>query len=320
MSTSSTTTTTRIMQLLSSLFLSICLVHYMIPVPIVSSFTPQSQLFQNHVSLTNHRSQSSSSPVLLPSLDVIVTAATRRRHPVRSPTSSSLKAVVDPPMLPASDHQDDKRKKKKEDEWTPVNGGFLPNFLRRRRKTTSATSITTATTTTTKALSVDENLKSKSKQKKTVTTIPNVTTIDNILDYKSIVVDEEKSIVVVRFFASWCRSCKASEPSFRNMVSRFSSSAEQGIDDGHGEQHGVKFVMVQLTKDTAYLQEGLGVPSIPYVHVYHPEGGLVEESKFSKGYYADFTRVLESYIAGSCDVPPEEDMSDDDDDVVGAFE
>merc|ERR1711935_812806 len=137
--------------------------------------------------------------------------------------------------------------------------------------------------------------------------------IDNIMDYKSIVVDEEKSIVVVRFFASWCRSCRASEPLFKNMVSRYSPSSASS--DG---ERPVKFVMVQLTKDTAYLQEGLGVPSIPYVHVYYPECGLVEESKFSKGYYGDFTPVLESYIAGSCDLPLEEEVGDDD--VEGVFE
>jgi len=223
-------------------------------------------------------------------------------------------------MVPASDHQDDKRKKKDDDktndeignsggdEWTPMNGGFLPNILRRRRKTTVATATSTKGT-----LSTTKEDKKKKKSKQTIT-IPNVTMIDNIMDYKSIVVDEEKSIVVVRFFASWCRSCRASESLFKNMVSRYSPSSASSTD---GERP-VKFVMVQLTKDTAYLQEGLGVPSIPYAHVYHPEGGLVEESKFSKGYYADFTRVLESYIAGSCDLPLEEEVGDDD--VEGVFE
>mmetsp|Transcript_28478 Transcript_28478/g.33760 ORF Transcript_28478/g.33760 Transcript_28478/m.33760 type:complete len:308 (+) Transcript_28478:171-1094(+) len=307
------------MQLPSTVILTICLVQSIIP--FVSSFTPQSQL--QHCSIGRSQStvsSSSSSPPL--SLDAIVTTtARRRRNPINyssSTSSSSLRAVADPPMVPASDHQDDKRKKKDDDnnndeigngggdEWTPMNGGFLPNILRRRRKTTVATTTTNKETPST----TKEAKKKKSKQ---TITIPNVTMIDNIMDYKSIVVDEEKAIVVVRFFASWCRSCRASEPLFKNMVSRYSPSSASS--DG---ERPVKFVMVQLTKDTAYLQEGLGVPSIPYAHVYHPEGGLVEESKFSKGYYADFTRVLESYIAGSCDLPLEEEVGDDD--VEGVFE
>lgn len=192
-------------------------------------------------------------------------------------------AVIDPPMP-------DKRKKNKDgdndeveggEDWTPVKGGFLPNILRRgRRRKTAATPTAETEPPKPKPRRVEHG------------TIPNVIPVDNIVDYKTVVVDEENSIVVVRFFASWCRSCKASEPLFRNVVSQYSSPVV--TEDGEGAQRAVKFVTVQLTKDTAYLQEGLGVPSIPYVHVYHPEGGLVEEMKFSKRYYAEFTRVLES--------------------------
>lgn len=64
---------------------------------------------------------------------------------------------------------------------------------------------------------------------------------------------------------------------------------------------------MKLTKDTAYLQEGLGVPSVPYVHLYHPEGGLVEERKLSKGYYKEFGEVLDSYVTGSCDLVEEKE-------------
>jgi len=229
---------------------------------------------------------------------------------------------------------DDKRKKKKDgsddndgtdgtigndgedDEWTHVNGGFFPKFLQRRRrqeqrKTTEAvTNKTTNVPATTDASSRRITI-NQGKHRRHLTIIPDVISIDNIFDYKSIVVDEEESIVVVRFFASWCRSCRASEPLFRNIVSRYAS--REGNGSGGGYRRAVKFVQVQLTKDTAYLQEGLGVPSVPYVHVYHPEGGLVEERKFSKSHMADFALILESYILGSCDLPldQEEEMEEE---------
>lgn len=63
---------------------------------------------------------------------------------------------------------------------------------------------------------------------------------------------------------------------------------------------------MKLTKETAYLQEGLGVSSVPFVHLYHPEAGLVEERKFSKGQIQTFERVLEQYVVGSCDLPEDE--------------
>lgn len=242
-----------------------------------------------------------------------------------------LRAVIDPPSRKsAGDHMDDKRKGKKdensnknnseeridekEDEWTQVNGGFLPKFLRRQRKQQKNPSTSTT-----------------SDRPKHM--IPNVISIDNIIDYKTVVVDEEESIVVVRFFASWCKSCRASEPFFRNIVSRYVGSLPQrrnenfGVGDAH--RRPVKFVQVQLTRKTAYLQEGLGVPSVPFVHVYHPEAGLVEERKFSKKYMAEFAEVLESYVVGSCDLSLDEEMEEtegkvkeggEDGDIYGVFE
>jgi len=228
---------------------------------------------------------------------------------------------------------DDKRKKKKddsdgtdgttgndreEDEWTQVKGGFLPKFLQRQRKTTTAvttipTNVPTTTDTSSRTTTTDQL-----KLRRHPTTIPDVISINNIADYKSIVVDEEESIVMVRFFASWCRSCRASEPLFRNIVSRYASQEDN--DGGGGVRRAVKFVQVQLTKDTAYLQEGLGVPSIPYVHVYHPEGGLVEERKFSKSHMTEFAKVLESYVVGSCDLPLDEEVEEMEGKVKGEFE
>lgn len=61
---------------------------------------------------------------------------------------------------------------------------------------------------------------------------------------------------------------------------------------------------VPLTKENAYLHEGLGIPSLPYGHIYHPEAGLVEELKMKKkdGEFDNFARTLSTYIRGECDV------------------
>ena len=46
----------------------------------------------------------------------------------------------------------------------------------------------------------------------------------------------------------------------------------------------------------------LGVTSLPFGHIYHPTGGLVEELKISKKYFPKFARVLKSYVEGLCDI------------------
>mmetsp|Transcript_27926 Transcript_27926/g.34470 ORF Transcript_27926/g.34470 Transcript_27926/m.34470 type:complete len:233 (-) Transcript_27926:102-800(-) len=197
---------------------------------------------------------------------------------LQSNLQSKYSTRLDAVAIPA-EQEDEKKKKKKSlndeesndsNDWTTTKGGFIPNILKRT-----------------------------SRPK------PKVHLVDNIHDYKNVVVDENEQIVVVRFFANWCRSCKATKPSFNKLVNTFSDSS-------------VKFVEVPLTKETAYLQEGLGVPSVPFAHIYHPYAGLVEEMKMSKPHLQDFSDRLKSYVVGSCDIPGDENNNLDED--YGVFE
>mmetsp|Transcript_7074 Transcript_7074/g.13173 ORF Transcript_7074/g.13173 Transcript_7074/m.13173 type:complete len:247 (+) Transcript_7074:120-860(+) len=199
-------------------------------------------------------------------------------RPITSPLAPStashrhrtlpLHSTVDSPMRPMEEEEREKNSKQKNDEdqkeWKQVVGGFVPKFLKRDADTKN---------------------------------YPTVEMVDTIADYKRVVVDEEDQIVVVRFFAPWCKSCKAAHPHFKKMVSHHSPS--------------VKFVEVPLTKDTAYIHEGLGVPSVPFGHIYHPDVGLVEEKKINRKVFKEFRESLDSYVRGSCDVPMEEEQEDE---------
>mmetsp|Transcript_29358 Transcript_29358/g.66320 ORF Transcript_29358/g.66320 Transcript_29358/m.66320 type:complete len:247 (-) Transcript_29358:88-828(-) len=121
-----------------------------------------------------------------------------------------------------------------------------------------------------------------------------ITTVDTLEDYKREVVDVKDKIVVVRFYAQWCKSCKAAFPLFQKMKADLPS---------------VKYVMVPLTKDTAYIHSGLGVPSVPFGHIYHPDVGLVEERKINRKVFGEFRESLESYVRGSCDLPSDDEPS-----------
>mmetsp|Transcript_4682 Transcript_4682/g.7099 ORF Transcript_4682/g.7099 Transcript_4682/m.7099 type:complete len:234 (-) Transcript_4682:189-890(-) len=177
-----------------------------------------------------------------------------------------LNAVADPPSIPADDKEKNKRKKDlpsddDDSDWTPTKGGFIANLTTKRKAAPAERALT----------------------------------VDNIQDYKAEVVDEKERLVVVRFYASWCRSCKASEPLFKKLMNTHSPD--------------LKFVQVPLTKETAYLHEGLGVPSFPFAHIYHPDAGLVEEMKISKPYFREFKDCLNSYAVGSCELAYDDDAS-----------
>lgn len=75
------------------------------------------------------------------------------------------------------------------------------------------------------------------------------------------------------------------------------------------EQKNVKFVDCPYTPLNADLHASLGVESIPFVHVYHPEAGLVEQRKVSRKYYSSFEKVVKTYLEDSCDVTDCDDFS-----------
>jgi thiol-disulfide isomerase/thioredoxin len=117
-------------------------------------------------------------------------------------------------------------------------------------------------------------------------------------DYKTVVADERNKITVVRFYAPWCRACKAMEVSFRQM------SRQYGANDN------VQFVQVPVLPENAALHQGLGIPRVPYGHILHPDVGIVEELSLNRKHIAKFQEILQSYVDGHCSLV-EHDSTED---------
>lgn len=164
-------------------------------------------------------------------------------------------------------------------------------------QSSSSSSLSTSTTPTPKPRSFEERMRglvlgnrrnSKKQDEQTRRKIPrNVHTVETLQDFKLIVGEESSKIVAVRFFAPWCRACKVMQPLFYRMAHKFPN---------------VVFVDVPVTDENTNLHQGLGVTSLPFGHIYHPSGGLVEESRFTRKHLSDFARKLQSYVAGSCEL------------------
>jgi len=92
--------------------------------------------------------------------------------------------------------------------------------------------------------------------------------LDSAQEYQSIVEEEKNKFVVVRFFAHWCKTCKMMSPFFYQMAEKQNQSA--------------LFVEIAHTPENAQLFERLGVPGVPYGHIYHPEYGLVHKMPMLK--------------------------------------
>ena len=50
---------------------------------------------------------------------------------------------------------------------------------------------------------------------------PNVCTVENLQEYKNVVGEETSKVVAVRFFADWCKACKAAQPLFYRTAKQF---------------------------------------------------------------------------------------------------
>jgi thiol-disulfide isomerase/thioredoxin len=193
-----------------------------------------------------------------PAVPVAVAAPSPSYHPTTATTTTVLRVVADVPIEKEEEKKRGGGDDEHEEDWIPSkDGGFIPN------------------------------LKSRLKLRRRSSAPPSITEVTEIQDYKDVVVEEHNQLVCVRFYAPWCRACKAIQASFRRLPKKYPN---------------VKFVEVPLTQENAYLHKGLGIPSLPFAHVYHPEAGLLEERKLNKNVFADFEKVLKTYVDGECPV------------------
>jgi len=119
-----------------------------------------------------------------------------------------------------------------------------------------------------------------------------INTIHTLQEYKREVADERDRLVVVRFYAEWCKACRAVAPFYYRLAEEFENE--------------IKFIEVPITDKNANIHQGLEVPSIPFGHIYHPTGGLVEERRLKRMDFPTFDKILRSYAKGSCELVMDE--------------
>lgn len=107
----------------------------------------------------------------------------------------------------------------------------------------------------------------------------NVKMVVSLEEYAAVIEEgrREGKVVVARFYANWCKTCHSIRPSFDKAA----SSHPQAI-----------FLDVPVLKTNAILHQGLGVESVPFGHIYHPEMGLIEEMKLSRKKFPEFENLV----------------------------
>jgi thiol-disulfide isomerase/thioredoxin len=118
----------------------------------------------------------------------------------------------------------------------------------------------------------------------------NVQHVESLSDYRAAIAKAGDRTVVVRFYAKWCKVCRALAPAFYRLA-RMNPA--------------VAFLDVPVLDSNAPLHQGLGVPSVPYAYIYY-KGVLVEETKVTRQRFPAFVSKVKMYSRGTCECVGEE--------------
>ena len=117
-------------------------------------------------------------------------------------------------------------------------------------------------------IEIDTSIQKKTRKKTTKSLPSYIHLIDKEDDFKKTVEEEKEKIVVVRFFAYWCKTCKSMSPYYYRMAEKLHEN--------------IIFVEIPHSPETAALYERLDVPGVPFGHIYHPKHGLMHKTQLSK--------------------------------------
>jgi thiol-disulfide isomerase/thioredoxin len=130
--------------------------------------------------------------------------------------------------------------------------------------------------------------------------------------FEAQVLGEQDSLVVVRFYADVCPSCRATGSLFRKWSREVDTddyaSTSDIISASQEEPLPIKILEMPLNRATSsFLKDELQVEKLPYCHLYHPKFGLVEEQVvMNKGEFDEFVDTVGCWSKGGCDAELED--------------
>lgn len=149
-----------------------------------------------------------------------------------------------------------------------------------------------------------------------------LSTIERVVtprQFETQVLGEKDGLIVVRYYAEVCPSCKATTPLFRKWSRDIETNSESndssqstnrvsvdercitwGSSQKEEEPLSIKILEMPLIKATStFIKDELDIEKLPYCHLYHPQFGLVEEQLvMNKQEFGDFVDTVESWSKG----------------------
>jgi len=103
-------------------------------------------------------------------------------------------------------------------------------------------------------------------------------------EYDRALGDNADSMVVIKYYASWCRACKALGPKVEKIART------------HPE---VAFYEIEFESNKPMCKE-LGIKVLPWIEFYNGQAGKVESFSCGPSKSAQITEKLKAYEVGAC--------------------
>jgi len=108
----------------------------------------------------------------------------------------------------------------------------------------------------------------------------NVKVVHTCQGYDVIVRNERDNIIVVNFFAAWCKKCQKIKPHFYRLAKKYPQLC---------------FVEVAVSEKNVDMQIDMSLRAVPYAHIYH-QGSLAEQFPIVRDQYNFFEQLMATYI------------------------
>jgi len=131
--------------------------------------------------------------------------------------------------------------------------------------------------------------------------------MDKPSHFQAQVLEEKSSLVVVRFYAEVCPSCRATRSLFtkwsRDLETnekQFPLRADASIQGSQQDPLPIKILEMPLNKATStFIKDQLQVERLPYCHLYHPQFGMVKEQLvLNKMEFKQFANAADCWSKG----------------------
>lgn len=119
-------------------------------------------------------------------------------------------------------------------------------------------------------LSKSEGEDTNRKPKQLIAKIDTVESIDDFLNY----ISEDERLCIVKFRASWCKSCQKFDVHFKKLANEVTDKVDPSRPNEIIERGKVKMIDVEYTANKK-LCKTLGIKKLPYIHMYKGSKGRV---------------------------------------------